>query len=92
MSRMQNTSLEAYEDKQASGSLESDRAHVLDLIREHRGLTIWQTAALMGVGDNRISGRFSELQDQNRIRKSNVYAVNPQTGKRAIVWIATGVT
>lgn len=92
MSRMQETSIDAYRDKQESGSLDSDREHVLELIRDHRGLTIWQAAALMGVGDNRISGRFSELQDQNRIRKSNVYAVNPQTGKRAIVWIATGVT
>lgn len=89
MTRMASTSLEAYRDKQESGSLDSDRAYILTLIREHRGLTIWQAAALMDRSDNRISGRFSELQDSGLIRKSNVFAVNPVTGKRAVIWVTT---
>lgn len=85
---MAQESLDAYHQKQESGSLEADREKVFEFIVANGGATIWQAAQHFGVSDNRISGRFIELIREGRIIKSGtVTLLNPATRKRARLYI-----
>lgn len=88
MSRMAQESLEAYQDKVQSGSLDVDRENVFQFIQQNHGSTIWQAARHFGVSDNRVSGRFIELVREGRVRKSDtVTLMNPVTHKKARLYI-----
>ena len=54
------------------------------LVEEPR--TLWQCAAALGVTDNRISGRFSELARELMIERTGQTRPNPSTGCPADVW------
>ena len=83
-----DASLEAYQQKEADGSLESDRAKILALIDEFGGLAIWEAAKYLNRPDSDISSRFRDLEKARIIEKSQtVFKVNPRTNKRAHVWV-----
>ena len=82
------TSIEAYQQKEADGSLDSDRAKILALIDEFGGVAIWEAAKHFNRPDSDISSRFRDLEKARIIEKSQtVFKVNPRTRKRAHVWV-----
>ena len=88
MPALVSTSIEAYQQKVADGSLETDRAKILWLINQYGGVTIWEAAKHLGRPDSDISSRFRELEKARIIEKSQtVFKVNPRTKKRAHVWV-----
>jgi hypothetical protein len=48
-------------------------------LQEHGTATIFELAAHLGVGDNQISGRFSELEREGLIRKTGERRRKPET-------------
>jgi predicted transcriptional regulator len=83
-----DTSIEAYREKEADGSLDTDRAKILALIDHFGGATIWEAARRLGRPDADISSRFRDLEKARIIEKSQtVFKVNPRTKKRAHVWV-----
>jgi hypothetical protein len=66
----------------ASGSR---RAQILDLLEE-RALAIFEIAALIGVFDHQISGRFSALEADGYIRKTGERRRKPDTDCEAEVY------
>jgi predicted transcriptional regulator len=83
-----DTSMEAYQQKEAEGSLYSDRVKILALIDEFGGVAIWEAAKHLNRPDSDISSRFRDLEKARIIEKSQtVFKVNPRTKKRAHVWV-----
>lgn len=66
--RMADTSLDAFEGKKSDGSLTGDRKKVKDMVEEHGPVTCKRVAELMDKTPNQISGRFTELLDQDEIK------------------------
>jgi len=60
-----DTSLEAYIQKQPE--LEGDRAKVYETIETYGPITMEETANRLGKYPHTISGRFTELRDQDLI-------------------------
>jgi hypothetical protein len=83
-----DTSMEAYQQKEADDSLYTDRAKILALIDHFGGMTIWEAAKRLSRPDSDISSRFRDLEKARIIEKSHtVFKVNPRTKKRAHVWV-----
>lgn len=60
-----DTSLQAYLDNKVS--LEGDKETVYNLLKENGPMTQEQVAQQMGKYPNQVSGRFTELEDENLI-------------------------
>ncbi len=83
-----DTSIEAYHQKEANGSLDTDRMQILALIDEFGGVAIWEAAKHLNRPDSDISSRFRDLEKEHIIEKSQtVFKINPRTNKRAHVWV-----
>lgn len=65
----------------------SRRQRILQLIRDRGSVTIFEAAEAMDLGDNQISGRFSELERDGLIRKSGQRRLKPGTDCQAEVYI-----
>ncbi len=70
----------------------SRRRRILSLIRERGSITIFEVAEALSLGDNQISGRFSELERDGLIRKSGVRRLKPGTECRAEVYVLADPT
>lgn len=71
----------------AARAVGSRRQRILELIRERGSVTIFEAAEAMELGDNQISGRFSELERDGLIRKAGVRRLKPGTDCQAEVYV-----
>jgi Mn-dependent DtxR family transcriptional regulator len=62
------TSLDAYIQKKRDGTLTEDQEAVYQIIKKHGPISCKQTALKMNRFPNEISGRFTELRDQELIK------------------------
>jgi hypothetical protein len=62
------TSLDAYLQKKKDGTLTEDQEAVYQIIKKHGPISCKQTALKMNRFPNEISGRFTELRNQNQIK------------------------
>lgn len=53
------------------------------------GMTLFELSGSLSWTINRVSGRVTELKDRGLIVDSGDRRVNPESGKRAIVWKAS---
>ena len=65
----------------------SRRARIIELIRQRGGVTIFEAAEAINVGDNQISGRFSELVRDGLIRPGGQHRPKPGTDCQAEVYV-----
>ncbi len=80
-----DTQLSAWEEIQ--NSVEGKRAIVYNIIKNSKkGATLFEIQKALGWSVNRISGRVTELQQDDRIRDSGKRRANPESGRNAIVW------
>lgn len=68
---------------------EQKQEKVLAAIRMNGGATLFELVGILNWPVNRISGRVSELTAQGKIYDSSRRKVNPNSGKKGIVWMAT---
>lgn len=82
-----DTQLTAWDELQ--NTVEGKRAIVFDVIKNSKkGATLFEIQKALGWSVNRISGRVTELQQDDRIRDSGKRRANPESGRNAIVWEA----
>jgi len=87
MKQIPETQLAAWEQLQPTA--EDKRTIVFEVIKNSKkGATLFEIKNTLGWSINRISGRVSELQDDDRIKDSGKRRVNPESGRNAIVWEA----
>lgn len=87
MKQIPETQLAAWEKIQPT--TEDKRTIVFEVIKNSKkGATLFEIKNTLGWSINRISGRVTELQDDDRIRDSGKRRVNPESGRNAIVWEA----
>lgn len=80
-----DTQLSAWDEIQKTA--EGKRAIVLEVIaKSKKGATLFEIQQVLGWSVNRISGRVTELQKEDRIRDSGKRRANPDSGRNAIVW------
>lgn len=80
-----DTQLQSYDE--IKNSLSERRASILELIQSSQnGLPLFEIVKLSGLPINSVSGRITELNDLGMIKDSGSRSVNPETGKKAIVW------
>jgi predicted transcriptional regulator len=84
MRRTQETQLTAYAEIQ--DSLSEARGKVLRTISKNGGATTFEIAKLLSWPINRVSGRVTELCDKGAAIDSGERRVNPESGKKCIVW------
>lgn len=85
---MLDTQREAYEA--ILEKLPERRRAVADVIlgSKDRGACLWDIALYLDWPINCVSGRVTELAKAGIITDSGRRAVNPKTGRRAVLWIA----
>jgi len=82
---MLDTQLASWDGVQ--GSLPERRRAVLGIIAsEPNGLPLFRVVQKIGWPVNCVSGRITELAKEGLIEDAGVRAVNPATGKSAVVW------
>lgn len=81
---MRDTQRESWDALQAK--LPVHRGAVLAMIRERRQITTQGLSDALKWPINCVSGRVTELADAGFIRDSGKRAINPISGRRAIVW------
>lgn len=70
-------------------SLGQRQQEVLEVIKANiQGLPLFKITELLRMPVNRVSGRVTELKKCGLIADSGERAVNPDSGKAAIVWRA----
>ena len=80
-----DTQLTAWEE--IKNTAEGKRAIVFDVIsKSKKGATLFEIQQALGWSINRISGRVTELHQDDRIRDNGKRRLNPETGRKAIVW------
>lgn len=80
-----DTQLSAWDEIQKTA--EGKRAIVLEVIsKSKKGATLFEIQRALGWSINRISGRVTELQKEDKIRDSGKRRANPDSGRNAIVW------
>jgi hypothetical protein len=85
MTDIPDTQLEAWGDLLLT--IGSKRQVVLNIIdNKPNGATLFQIADILDWPINRVSGRVTELKDMGKIIDSGERLVNPNSGKKAIVW------
>ena len=83
--RIPNTQQDAWDKLQ--DTVEGKRAIVFEVIKKNnKGATLFEIQKALGWSINRISGRVTELQQQDLIRDSGNRRANPESGRKAIVW------
>jgi hypothetical protein len=65
----------------------SRKARIIELLQERGSLTLFEAAEAMNVGDNQISGRFTDLAKDGLIRDSGQRRRKPGTDCDAVVWV-----
>lgn len=64
------------------------QARVLQVIRDSRfGRTLFEVANVLGWPVNSVSGRVTELRKLGMVYDSRDRRINPETNKKAIVWL-----
>lgn len=82
-----DTQLTAWEEIQRTA--EGKRKIVYEIIKaSKKGATLFEIQKALGWSINRISGRVTELHQDDRIRDSGKRRANPESGRNAIVWEA----
>lgn len=82
-----DTQLTAWDELQ--NTVEGKRAIVFEVIKNSKkGATLFEIQKTLGWSINRISGRVTELQQDDRVRDSGKRRANPESGRSAIVWEA----
>ena len=79
-----DTQLQAWSDKQES--LPRSQKLVLSALALGGPSTSFEVARILGQPINRISGRITELREKGKIKDSGERTINPDSGKRVIVW------
>ena len=80
-----DTQLSAWDELQ--NTVDDKRTIVYNVIMNaKKGATLFEIKNILGWSINRISGRVTELQQDDRIRDSGKRRVNPESGRNAIVW------
>lgn len=64
----------------AAKSIGKRQQQILQLLRDHGPLAIFEVAHFMDLGDNQISGRFSELERDGLIEKAGIRRQKGETG------------
>ena len=65
------------------------RAKILELLRHHGPLALFELAALMQVHDHQISGRITDLKRDGEIEPTGERRKKPETGCEAEVYRLT---
>jgi len=65
--KMADTSLMAFQKKKREGSLQTDRAKVMYLIREYGPVTSKELQMWMNKPKHTFTGRINELKEKNKI-------------------------
>jgi len=84
MRRTRETQLSAYAE--IKDTLSEARGIVLRAINKDGGATTFEIAKLLGWPINRVSGRVTELCDKGAAIDSGERRINPESGKKCIVW------
>lgn len=86
MNTVPHTQLESWDKLQ--GSLENRQEVVFQAISAagDQGLTLFELVKLLGWPVNRVSGRVTELAAKGKIKNYDLTRVNPESGKRGLVW------
>ena len=80
-----DTQLSAWDEIQ--NTVDGKRKIVYDVIKNSKkGATLFEIQKALGWSVNRISGRVTELQQEDKIRDSGKRRANPESGRNAIVW------
>jgi len=80
------TQLDAWDDLQQT--VANKRARVLRVIRGFgTGATFHEIATFLGVPINRVTGRVRELVQAGTVEDSGERRINPNSGKKNIVWV-----
>lgn len=87
MTTHKQTQLDAWAEIQVS--VPEKRLQVFQAIsRAANGATLFELVAHLGWPVNRVSGRVTELEQRGMIVDSGATRVNPESGKRGVVWRA----
>lgn len=70
----------------AAKSIGKRQAKILQLLRDHGPLAIFEIAAMLDVFEHQISGRFSELERDHHIEKAGFRRQKGETGCWAEVY------
>lgn len=70
----------------AAKNISKRQAQILQLLRDHGPLAIFEVAHFMDLGDNQISGRFSEMLIEGLIEKAGIRRQKGETGCWAEVY------
>lgn len=85
MPRVPETQLKSWDELQ--GTIGAKQQAVLSLIKKSsNGLALFQISKFLQWPINRVSGRVTELKNFGLIVDSGNRVVNPESGKKAIVW------
>ena len=77
-----DTQIDAFE----SLDISKRRSEVLFAIKTSDGITLFELAKKLGWTINRVSGRVTELARMNLIYDSAIRRMNPNSGRRSVVW------
>lgn len=91
MNTAPHTQLEAWD--QLQGSIENKRELVFYAISVagKNGLTLFELVKLLNWPVNRVSGRVTELSQKGKIKTNNLTRINPESGKKGLVWFDSKV-
>lgn len=85
-----DTQLQAWHDKQQD--LSRSQKLVLSALARGGPSTSFEVARILGQPINRISGRITELREKGKIKDSGERTINPDSGKRVIIWCVQNST